>query len=159
MQRLCKMIKKRWTEQEKLVLSDNISDSMLVSDMYKLIPNHPESGIARMAQKLNFGVNTKKGVRQFYADKRTRNRKKKTAKQIVGEPKTAPTVQEPTITSDCIDNKSDAIIPQDSNRDALISIYDDISALIECKNYTSIVSITVELVNSEFTLHGAAHEG
>ena len=151
------MAKQQWTEQEKATLSNNISDGMLVSEMCKLIPNHPESGIVRVAQTLNFGVKTKDGVTKFYANKSTRNRQKETAIQIVGEPRTAPTVQEPRI-SEKPTKLSFGIIAHNSTKDALMAIYDDISALIESGNRTSIVSITVKSVNAEFTLNGAVHE-
>jgi len=112
------MKKNRWTEQEKLILSNNISDGMLVSEMCKLIPSRPESGIIRVAQTLDFGVKTKDGVKRFYANKSTRNRQKKTATQtIVGEPRTAPTVQAPTI-SEKPTKLSDAIIAKSISKPA-----------------------------------------
>jgi len=134
------MAKQKWTEHEKLILSKNISDGMLVSDMCKLIPNHPESGIIRVVQALNFGIKTKNGVMRFYANKKTRNRTKKSKKSltIVGEPRTAETVQEPTITLEKLPKLSDVIIAKNSNNDAVITIYNNISTLIMSGNYTSV---------------------
>jgi hypothetical protein len=140
------MAKKQWTEQEKSILSSNISDGMLVSDMCKLIPRHPESGIVRVAQTFNFGVKTKKGIKKFYVNKSTRNRQKKTAMQtIVGEPRTAPTVQEPT-TLEKLPKLSDASIPQNIDGDSLTAIYDEISTLMKSKNFTS---VEISAVTSE----------
>ena len=148
------MTKQTWKEQEKSILSNNISDSMLVSEMCKLIPNHPESGIVRVAQTLNFGVKTKDGVKKFYANKSTRNRTKKTVKSvtIIGAKRATTNNSAPTTSERTNQNLSDEIITQNSDRSSLLAIYDDISALLECKNYTSVKNITVNTDTAVLTL-------
>ena len=139
------MTKQKWTNQEKSILRNNISDGILVSDMCKLIPNHPESGIVRVAQTLNFGVKTKDGVKKFYANKSTRNRTKKTVKSvtIIGAKRATTNNSAPITSVRTNQNLTDAIVPQNSDRDALISIYDDVQALLQSQNYSSLKSITV----------------
>ena len=148
------MAKQKWEEQEKSILSNNISDGMLVSEMCKLIPSHPESGIVKLAQSLNFGIKTKNGVTKFYANKKTRNRTKKSA-TIVGTKRATTNNSTPTISERTNQNLSDAIVTDNTiniNRDSLIAIYDDISALLECKNYTAVKSITVDMDTAILTL-------
>jgi len=68
-------------------------------------------------------------------------------------------MQIPTITSERTNkNLSVGSIAENSENDAVMAVYHDISELLKCKNYTSVKNITVELANAEFTLHGASHE-
>ncbi len=150
---------KHWTKSEKQILSNNIGNGMLVSDMCKLIPNHPESGIIRIAQTLNFGIKTKNGVMKFYANKTTRNRTKKNVKSatIVGAKRATTNNSAPITSVRTNQNLSDVIVPQKNGIKAYIAVYENFSTLIMSGNYTSVeisvitsngVKVTVSKENS-----------
>lgn len=107
--------KKRWTEQEKSILSTSLVDNIEIDEIAKLLPNRNISAIKRKAQDYRFSSKTENGICRFKADIKRRNRKSiatsnVTIKKIVGEERTAPTVQVPTITTECIPNTSDVMI-------------------------------------------------
>ena len=157
----------RWSAEEHNTLVSLLVDGVSIQSLCNALPTKTEGAIVTRARqkslKLDFRTSRRDGKLYSGVNRRKHIKNEDGTQEeataiIIGEPRVTTNNSTPIIESDYIEKKSDVIVPQDSNRDALISIYNDIFALIECKNYTSIVSITVELVNSEFTLHGAAHE-
>ena len=158
----------RWTAEEHNTLVSLLVDGVSIQSLCNALPMKTEGAIVTRARQKSLGLDFRtsrrdgklySGVNRRKHIKNEDGTQEEATTTIVGELRVATTTQVPTTTSETINTESDVIVPQDSKRDALISIYDDISALIECKNYTSIVSsITVKLANAEFTLHGVAHE-
>lgn len=151
----------RWSAEEHNTLVSLLVDGVSIQSLCNALPTKTEGAIVTRARQKSLGLDfrTSRVDGKLYSGvSRRKKTKKKAVATIVGEPRTATTVQAPTITLETINTESDESIAQDSNREALIAIYNDISALLESENHTSIASITVKLANAEITLHGAAYE-
>ena len=150
---------KRYTDTEKKIIKDNVKDTVKISDVLKLLPNRTLWALKEQARLLGYGVKTIDAIEYFTKDKGTKVRttgKKETTKTL-DEIRATTNSSTPTI-SEKLTKLSSKNIPKNSNKDALVVIYNDIQTLLQCKNYTFLTSITVKLVNAEFTLHGTAHE-
>jgi len=97
-------------------------------------------------------------TRKFHKGVPRRQHKKKTEfttneeATIVGELKTATTVQAPTITSETINTESDESIAQNGNREAYIAIYENFSTLMENEDYSSVEVSAVTLNGLKVTI-------
>ena len=145
----------RWSAEEHNTLVSLLVDGVSIQSLCNALPTKTEGAIVTRARQKSLGLNfrTSRVDGKLYSGvSRRKKTKKKAVASIVGEPRTAGTVQKPTITSETINTESDESIAQNGNRDSLIAIYDDISALLERKNYTSVKSITVDTDTAVLTL-------
>ena len=146
-----------WNKAEDEILSSSIMDGMKLEVLEKKLPNRSPSAISRRVQKYNYGVKTVQGVKVLYYGKKTRNRKKKAddilvsdeaTDTIVGEKRNATNISAPTTSESTNQNLSDVSIhyfDNISNRDVLMSLYDDVSKLLNCERYSNLKSIIVSL--------------
>lgn len=144
----------RWSAEEHKTLKSLLADGVELNLLKKHLPNRSDNALHRQAQKYGYGVNTVDGIKRLYDDIKTRVHKKKvaevvleTSKTIVGETRTAETVQEPT-TSESLDNSLDVIVPDSAhnfNRAAFLHLSDDISKLLNSEHYAlKSISATLE---------------
>ena len=157
----------RWTEAEHTALISTVGDSVPMNTVFKAVQAVAEAGsipktlgaIRTRARDRKLGLDYSgsmidgrfhKGVRRRHHENIVETNEEE-AITIVGEPRVATTTQVPT-TLETINTESDESIAQNGNRDSLIAIYDDISALLEHKNYTSVKSITINTNTAVLTL-------
>ena len=146
-----------WTGAEYTALFDTIGEDVPMNIVLQAVQAAatPDSiprnlnAIRKKARDEDLGLNYSGSDRdgKFHEGVRRRHHEKEesTLTEVhttVGESRVAPTTQEPTTASETITTESDAIVPQNSNRDALISIYDDMQALLQSQNYSLLKSIT-----------------
>ena len=153
----------RYSDTQRTLLKNSIRHNEIVSDVVALFTNpiRSEAAIIRQAQNLGYGIeSTKDGITRFTEDKGTRVSKCKveavTKKEtIIGEPRTALTVQKFITSERTNQNLSDDIIANkftDTAKNELLSIYDEINNLFGNTKYSSLQSVTVALTHTTITL-------
>jgi len=157
----------RWSKAEDTALINTIGDAVPMNTVLQAVQAVAANGsqpktlgaVRTRARNKNLGLDYRgsdidglfhKGVSRRQHKKKVITKDNESA-TIIGEQRTAGTVQAPTI-SEKPTKLSFGIIPQNSDRDALIAIYDDIFALLERKNYTNVKSITVDMDTAVLTL-------
>ena len=147
-----------WTEAEYTALFDTIGEDVPMNTVLEAVQAVAEAGsipktlgaIRTRARNRKLGLDYSGSDRdgKFHEGVRRRHHEKEESIStevytIVGEPRVALTTQAPTTSARTNQNLTDAIVPQNSDRDALISIYDDVQALLQSQNHSLLKSITV----------------
>lgn len=117
----------KYSNTQKALLESEIKHGVVVADVVALFtsPARTEFAIVRQGQLLNFGVKTTDGIKRFVAGKGTRNSSNTEVvlddtetTTIVGEPRTAPTVQKPTIILESKTHYSNGIVSNNAENPA-----------------------------------------
>ena len=147
-----------WTEAEYTALFDTIGEDVPMNTVLQAVQAVAEAdsipktlGAIRTRARnrklgLDYSGSDKDG--KFHKGVRRRHHEQEESisiemHTIVGESRIVPPIKAPTTSARTNQNLTDAIVPQNSDRDALISIYDDVQALLQSQNYSSLKSITV----------------
>jgi len=153
----------RWSAEEQKTLESLLADGVELNLLKQYLPNRTDNAIHRQAQNYGYGVKTVNGETVLYFGKRTRNRKKKTekdvseeaTKKIVGETRTTTNSSTPTTSEQTTQNVTDVIVADstdNANKDMFINLYSDIGKLVNSQKY-SLKSITVILENTMLTIN------
>ncbi len=138
----------RWTQAEDTALRKTIGDGVPMNTVLQAVQAVVANGskpktlgaVRTRARKKKLGLDYSGSDQDGKFHKgvsRRQHGKKNEEVTIVGEPRTAGTVQAPTITSEKLPKLSGEIIPQNGKREAYIAIYENFSTLMESKNYSS----------------------
>ena len=145
-----------WTAEERTTLKTKTTDGMKFSDLQKIFPNRSFDAIRKKIYALDYGIKTIDGIKTIYKGLNTRKRKKKEEiTTIVGESRTAPTVQEPTTSERTYQNISDDIVAEsdaNSAKEQVFELYDILEAFFNSDNFPDLQSAYVVFNNSTFTL-------
>jgi len=154
----------RWTAEEHNTLVSLLVDGVSIQSLCNALPNKTEGAIVTRARNTKLGLDFKKtridgklysGVKRRTKTKKTALNTRKEDTTIIGAKRVTTNNSAPTTSERTNQNLSDAIVTDNTiniNRDSLIAIYDDISALLERKNYTTVKSITVDTDTAVLTL-------
>jgi len=143
----------RWSAEEHNTLVSLLVNGVSIQSLCDALQSKTEGAIVTRARKKELGLDfrTSRTDGKLYSGVSRRKHIKKDDAETAGTISTSTKLE-------TINTESDEIVSQNSNKDALIAIYGDVSELLKSRSYTSVRSITVKLVNAKFTLQGASHE-
>jgi len=151
---------KAWTQNEHTKLISLLEDGVMIDTLCEAIPTRTEAAIVTRARNKKFGLDYRTSGKDRKLYKGVSRRYQKTddielKKGIKDKARAVGAAQMPNKSERTNQNLSDASIHYSdniSNRDVFMSLYDDVSKLLNSERYSNLKSITVSLEDIAITV-------